>query len=81
MARNGTYYLGRVLKLGSLTQATLMQALSSPRPIQSRGGNWALVNVHLDPDSQFVFGRLVDRPEFCRHSVAALRVTPLELYR
>lgn len=36
MARNGTYYLGRVLKLGSLTQATLMQALSSPRPIQSQ---------------------------------------------
>jgi hypothetical protein len=58
MARNGTYYLGRVLKLGSLTQASLMQALASPRPIQSRGGNWALVNVHLDPDSQFVFGRL-----------------------
>lgn len=58
MARNGTYYLGRVLKLGSLTQASLMQALASPRPIQSRGGNWALVNVHLDPDGQFVFGRL-----------------------
>jgi hypothetical protein len=35
-----------------------MQALASPRPIQSRGGNWALVNVHLDPDGQFVFGRL-----------------------
>lgn len=58
MARNGTYYLGRVLKLGSLTQTTLMQALASPRPIQSRGGNWALVNVHFEPESQFVFGRL-----------------------
>ena len=24
---------------------------------------------------------LVDRPEFCRHSVAALRVAPFKLYR
>lgn len=58
MARSGTYYLGRVLKLGSLTQASLMQALASPRPIQSRGGNWALVNVQVDDEYEYVFGRL-----------------------
>lgn len=58
MAHSGTYYLGRVLKLGSLTQASLMQALASPQPIQSRGGNWALVNVQFDEEHEYVFGRL-----------------------
>ncbi len=58
MARKGTYYLGRVLKLGSLTQESLMYALQSPRPVQGRSGNWALVNVQADEDGQYVFGRL-----------------------
>lgn len=26
-------------------------------------------------------GEKLDRPEFCRHSVAALRVAPFKLYR
>ncbi len=56
--RNATYYLGRVLKLGALTQTSLMQALESPRPVVSRGGNWTLLDVVVGPEGKYVFGRL-----------------------
>lgn len=58
MTRSATYYLGRVLKLGALTQESLMQALESPRPVVSRGGNWNLIDVTLGPNGKYVFGRL-----------------------
>lgn len=58
MARNATYYLGRVLKLGALTQESLLQALESPRPLVSRGGNWTFLDVTVGPERKYIFGRL-----------------------
>lgn len=58
MARNATYYLGRVLKLGALTQESLLQALESPRPLVSRGGNWTFLDVTIGPERKYIFGRL-----------------------
>ena len=46
------------------------------------GPNLTVATVELDDGTQVVAqAGPLDRPEFCRHSVAALRVTPLELYR
>lgn len=58
MARNATYYLGRVLKLGTLTQDSLLQALEAPRPLVSRGGNWTFLDVTAGPDRKYIYGRL-----------------------
>lgn len=58
MARNATYYLGRVLKLGALTQQSLLQALEYPRPLVSRGGNWMFLDITVGSEQKYIFGRL-----------------------
>jgi hypothetical protein len=44
MAAQGTYYIGRVLKLGLLDQSKLIEALNSPAVIFNRGNTYRLRN-------------------------------------
>lgn len=60
MAKKGTYYVGRVLKLGSLDQGMLLDALRRPAAIKNRGNAWTFIDVtEVQQDNQyFIFGRL-----------------------
>lgn len=56
----GTYYVGRVLKLGVLDKKMLIEAMKSPAAINVRGISWTITDVDeydLD-EGYFVFGRL-----------------------
>jgi hypothetical protein len=60
MARKGTYYLGRVLKLGTLDQRKLIAALKEPVSIEYRESSWTFIDV-IERDYggvKYVFGRL-----------------------
>lgn len=61
MARNGTYYLGRVLKTGALETAHIKSALRKPESIQRYGSAWTFVDVQefSEGRSSYFFGRLV----------------------
>lgn len=58
--RNGTYYIGRVLKLGELDQEKLINAIKEPVSIEYRDNSWTFIDVNdMDVEGvQFVFGRL-----------------------
>ncbi len=58
MARQGTYYLGRVVKLGQLDQEKLIFALTHPSQVTSRGGVWTLVDIEHSERPHYIFGRL-----------------------
>lgn len=60
MAHKGTYYIGRVLKLGVLDQEKLKYALKNPAAIQSRGNSWTFIDVHEYNQSghNYIFGKL-----------------------
>lgn len=60
MAKKGTYYAGRVLKLGLLDQETLLASIKKPVSILNRGSAWTFINVEEVNQSghHFVFGRL-----------------------
>lgn len=60
MTRKGTYYIGRVLKLGVLDQEKLIYALKNPAVIHSRGNSWTFIDVHEDnqPGHHYIFGKL-----------------------
>lgn len=60
MAKNGTYYVGRVLKLGILDQEMLLASMKRPVSIFKRGSAWTFINVQEVKHSgtHFVFGRL-----------------------
>ncbi len=60
MRRKGTYYIGRVLKLGVLDQAKLLVALKNPATSYYRGNAWTFTDVeeHANETLHFVFGRL-----------------------
>ncbi|WP_372382645.1 hypothetical protein ACCQ12_00335 [Xanthomonas sp. NCPPB 1068] len=58
MAKNGTYYVGRVLKLGELNQDRLLSALSNPSILESKRGTWALVDIKIGEANKYIFGRL-----------------------
>lgn len=60
MAKKGTYYVGRVLKLGSLDQDMLLDALRKPASIKHRGNAWTFIDVtEVKQDGQYYFfGRL-----------------------
>jgi hypothetical protein len=45
MAKTGTYYLGRVLKLGILDQEKLINAIKNPSTISYRGHAWTFIDV------------------------------------
>ena len=60
MAKKGTYYAGRVLKLGLLDQEMLLASMKKPVSILYRGSAWTFINVEEVNQSghHFVFGRL-----------------------
>lgn len=60
MARKGTYYIGRVLKLGVLDQEKLKYALVNSAVVQSRGNSWTFIDVHEynQPGDNYIFGKL-----------------------
>lgn len=58
--RRGRYYLGRVIKMGTLDQERLMDAISNAATIAVGKARWTITNV-LDKrgeNSPFIFGRL-----------------------
>lgn len=60
MARDGTYYVGRVLKYGNLDANALLAAFRNPATIRYRKNAWTFVDVNeaMCADTHFVFGRL-----------------------
>jgi len=60
MARNGTYYIGRVLKLGVLDQEKLIYAINNPGVINFRGNSWTFIDVHEHNQSgnHYIVGKL-----------------------
>lgn len=60
MPKKGTYYAGRVLKLGVLNQDMLLEAIRQPRAVRYRGNAWTFIDVeeHQTGNEHFVFGRL-----------------------
>lgn len=67
MAQRGRYYLGRVIKFGSLDTNALLRAIVSPAVVFVRSYGWTITNsvILRAPDNQiFAYGRLVKfRPE------------------
>lgn len=60
MASSGTYYLGRVLKLGTLDQEKLMNAIKEPVSISYRDSSWTFIDVQevKANGDHYIFGRL-----------------------
>ncbi len=60
MSNKGTYYAGRVLKLGVLDQQMLLAALRNPASILRRGNAWTFINIEEYNESghHYIFGRL-----------------------
>jgi hypothetical protein len=60
MARNGTYYVGRVLKLGILDQSMLIRGVLRPTSIKIRGNAWTIIDSqeYKKGDDHFIYGRL-----------------------
>lgn len=60
MSNSGTYYLGRVLKLGTLNQEKLMKAINEPVSISYRGSSWTFIDVQEvnTMGQHYIFGRL-----------------------
>lgn len=60
MSRKGTYYAGRVLKLGTLDQQMLLAALRNPASILRRGNAWTFIDIeeYNEAGHHYIFGRL-----------------------
>lgn len=60
MPRKGTYYAGRVLKLGLLNQDKLLQAIKNPISVKYRDNAWSFIDIeeYTGERLHFVFGRL-----------------------
>ncbi len=60
MSGLGTYYLGRVLKLGTLDQEKLINSLKEPVSISYRDSSWTFIDVKEVNDNgrHYIFGRL-----------------------
>lgn len=60
MIKKGTYYVGRVLKLGLLDQKMLFEALLRPTSVQYRGNAWTFTGVaeYMHFGRSYMFGRL-----------------------
>jgi len=60
MAKKGTYYAGRVLKLGLLDQDKLLSALRDSISIKYRGNAWTFLDVieYQQSGNHYLFGRL-----------------------
>lgn len=60
MAKQGVYYVGRVLKLGILDQSSLLDAIRNPASIIYRGNAWTFLDVEegVSDSERYIFGRL-----------------------
>lgn len=60
MSKKGTYYAGRVLKLGLLDQSKLLAALRNPASIYRRGNAWTFIDIeeYNEAGDHYIFGRL-----------------------
>ena len=60
MQKQGTYYLGRILKYGLLTSDVLVESIKNPLPIYVRKNAWTFTDVieHKDNIHHYVFGVL-----------------------
>jgi len=60
MATPGTYYIGRVLKLGLLDQDKLIEAIKKPDQITYRGNAWTFIDIeeYNQDGHQYIFGKL-----------------------
>lgn len=60
MSSSGIYYLGRVLKLGTLDQDKLMHAIKEPVSVSYRGSSWTFIDVKevKTEREHYIFGRL-----------------------
>jgi len=60
MPKKGTYYAGRVLKLGLLNQDKLIYAIKNPASIKYRDNAWSFIDIEEQTVEglHFVFGRL-----------------------
>jgi len=60
MRGQGTYYVGRVLKLGRLDEEKLIYALNNPATVSHRGNAWSFIDIHEDKQSghHYIFGFL-----------------------
>mgnify|MGYP001191842865 CR=1 FL=1 len=66
MAKQGTYYLARVSKMGMLTSELIVQALLRPTPVVMFGNAWSFVDAkeYETGGIKYVVGRLVKyRPD------------------
>lgn len=60
MATQGTYYIGRVLKLGLLDQEKLIEAIKNPDQITYRGNAWTFIDIeeYNEHGHHYIFGKL-----------------------
>ncbi len=60
MVKSGTYYLGRVIKLGLLDESKIFEAISNPATIVRMGNAWTIINSsgHGSGASKYAYGRL-----------------------
>lgn len=60
MKQTGTYYLGRMIKIGILDDKKIFQALANPFTIVQHGNAWTIIdaNIYAVGDKQFAYGRL-----------------------
>ena len=58
--KNGTYYLGRVIKHGVLTHEKLIEAILKPKPITSWGFDWTFINAQKGnvDNTDFIYAKL-----------------------
>ncbi len=60
MSAQGTYYIGRVLKLGLLDQEKLIEAIKKPDQITYRGNAWTFIDIeeYNQNGHKYIFGKL-----------------------
>lgn len=60
MASQGTYYVGRVLKLGLLDQEKLIEAIRKPEVVICRGNAWTFIDIteYEQSGHHYIFGKL-----------------------
>lgn len=60
MKSSGTYYVGRVLKLGLLDQEMLLASIRNPSTVTFRGSSWTFTDIveYNLSGNHYIFGRL-----------------------
>ena len=58
--QNGTYYLGRVIKLGVLDHEKVMAAIEMPRPITAWGFDWTFIKTKRKTlnNTEYIYSKL-----------------------